>query len=85
MDLGTYENWFGLKDEIKWVAKFFLLKPEYREPFKMLSRHSSAPPFMYGDRHVQPWLSKEDYLSVQTFTRSSQDFFIRMIEGKTLR
>ena len=35
-------NWFGIADELKWVVKFFLLQPEYKEPLKMLSRHVST-------------------------------------------
>jgi len=37
-----------------------------------------------GDSYVQPWLSKEDYLSVQTFTKASQDF-VKNIEIINLR
>jgi hypothetical protein len=35
-------NWFGIADELKCVVKFFLLQPEYKEPFKMQSRHSAT-------------------------------------------
>jgi hypothetical protein len=38
----TIDNWFGVQKEMLYAVKFFLLRPEYREPLKMQSRHPTA-------------------------------------------
>ena len=62
-----------LIDEITFVASYFLLATEYREPLKMLSRHPAERRTINGYQ-IQPWLSKEDYLSILTHTTHGRNF-----------
>ena len=60
------------------VAKYFLLRTEYREPYKMPSRHPSEKRVVAGVE-IQPWLSKEDYLCVHTHTVLGRAFALKIM------
>jgi len=67
-----------LQKTLRFVVKFFLLETEYWEPYKMVSRYSSTPQVIIGNWRIQPWLTKEDYLSVHTLTTMGFDFIQRI-------
>jgi hypothetical protein len=57
---------------------FFLLPTEHREPYKIPSRHP-AERIVVGGVEIQPWLSKEDYLGVHTYTQNGREFVMRLM------
>ena len=67
-----------LQEEMSFVASYFLLAPEYKEPIKMLSRHPSERRIINGFQ-IQPWLSKEDYLCVFTHTTFGRNFVFKLL------
>jgi len=67
-----------LLEELKHVASFFLLATEFKEPYKMPSRHPSEKRII-GGIEIQPWLSKEDYLCVHTHTTYGRAFVQRLL------
>ncbi len=60
------------------MARYFLLRTEYREPYKMPSRHPSEKRVV-GGVEIQPWLSKEDYLCVHTHTVLGRAFALKIM------
>ena len=66
------------------MSKFFLLHPEFNEPYKMIGPTKSSHK-VFGGRIVQPWLSKEDYLSVQTLTQGALQFLVPLLNEQNSR
>lgn len=59
-----FPRFVGLAEEMRYVAKFFILPTYYSVPHQMKSRQPKASVELEPGVFVQPWLSREEYLGV---------------------
>jgi hypothetical protein len=62
-----------------YAAPFYLLHTEFAEPVKVLSQFDNGATVEVAGVTMQPWLTREEYLSVHTYTCSGFDFVSRLL------